>query len=164
MSGERKEVKMNIFFLDYNPELCAMYHCDKHVIKMLVEYCQLLSIANRSCGLDEGYALTHFNHPSAKWVRESLDNWMYVRELSVWLNKEYRYRYEKSYNHKSFDVTETLSVPPLPSRGLTKVALAMPVEYKKYDSAVECYRQYYKGEKATIATWRKRGKPYWWFY
>jgi hypothetical protein len=38
---------MNIFLLDYDQELCARYHCDKHVVKMIVEYAQLLSTAHR---------------------------------------------------------------------------------------------------------------------
>ena len=38
---------MNIFYLDTNPALCAEYHCDKHVVKMIIEYAQLLSTAHR---------------------------------------------------------------------------------------------------------------------
>ena len=38
---------MNIFVLDLDPEICASYHCDKHVVKMIVEYSQLLSTAHR---------------------------------------------------------------------------------------------------------------------
>ena len=38
---------MNIFYLDTNPALCAEYHCDKHVLKMIIEYAQLLSTAHR---------------------------------------------------------------------------------------------------------------------
>jgi hypothetical protein len=38
---------MNIFFLDTNPALCAKAHCDKHVVKMILEYAQLLSTAHR---------------------------------------------------------------------------------------------------------------------
>lgn len=33
---------MNIFVLHENPVLAAEYHCDKHVIKMLTETCQIL--------------------------------------------------------------------------------------------------------------------------
>ena len=38
---------MNIFYLDKNPKICAMYHNDKHVVKMILEYAQLLSTAHR---------------------------------------------------------------------------------------------------------------------
>lgn len=38
---------MNIFTLSINPFEAAAYHCDKHVVKMVVEYAQLLSTAHR---------------------------------------------------------------------------------------------------------------------
>lgn len=36
---------MNIFILHLNTKLCAIYHCDKHVVKMILEYVQLLYTA-----------------------------------------------------------------------------------------------------------------------
>ena len=38
---------MNIFYLDNDPKVAAEMHCDKHVVKMLVEYAQILSTAHR---------------------------------------------------------------------------------------------------------------------
>ena len=38
---------MNIFLLNENPLLCAEQHCDKHVVKMVIEYAQLMSTAHR---------------------------------------------------------------------------------------------------------------------
>ena len=38
---------MNIFYLHSDPRTCAEYHCDKHVVKMILEYAQLLSTAHR---------------------------------------------------------------------------------------------------------------------
>jgi hypothetical protein len=38
---------MNIFALDRDPFQAAQMHCDRHVIKMIVEYAQLLSTAHR---------------------------------------------------------------------------------------------------------------------
>ena len=38
---------MNIFILDTDPTLCAQYHCNKHVVKMIAESVQLLSTAHR---------------------------------------------------------------------------------------------------------------------
>lgn len=38
---------MNIFFLDYSPAKAAEYHCDKHVVKMIVETAQILSTVVR---------------------------------------------------------------------------------------------------------------------
>ena len=38
---------MNVFYLDPDPVKCAKMHVDKHVVKMIVEYAQLLSTAHR---------------------------------------------------------------------------------------------------------------------
>lgn len=46
---------MNLFVLDRNPRLAARAHCDKHVVKMVLETAQLL----RACA-DQPDALTPF--------------------------------------------------------------------------------------------------------
>jgi len=38
---------MNIFYLSHDVAECAMWHVDKHVVKMILETCQLLSTAHR---------------------------------------------------------------------------------------------------------------------
>jgi hypothetical protein len=38
---------MNIFYLDTDPVKSAELHCDKHVVKMIIEYAQLMSTAHR---------------------------------------------------------------------------------------------------------------------
>ena len=38
---------MNIFALDTDPVIAAQSHCDKHVVKMIIEYAQLMSTAHR---------------------------------------------------------------------------------------------------------------------
>ena len=38
---------MNIFYLHKDPVICAEYHIDKHVVKMPIEYAQLMSTAHR---------------------------------------------------------------------------------------------------------------------
>jgi hypothetical protein len=91
---------MNIFYVHPDPVICAQQHVDKHVVKMILEYAQLLSTAHRvldgsiSVGVsDKGrkktsykladdrdavlYSATHLNHPSAKWARHSLANYQH---------------------------------------------------------------------------------------
>lgn len=46
---------MNIFWLDNDLRQCAIAHCDKHVVKMCVEYAQILSTVSRQAGLEQGY-------------------------------------------------------------------------------------------------------------
>ena len=38
---------MNIFYLHNDVKTCAQMHNDKHVVKMILEYAQLLSTAHR---------------------------------------------------------------------------------------------------------------------
>lgn len=61
---------MNIFVLDYNPERAAEYHCDKHVIKMILESAQMLCTAiNEIVGIQITlYKSTHKNHSCSLWV------------------------------------------------------------------------------------------------
>ena len=152
---------MNIFVLDENKEKCAEYHCDKHVVKMMIEYAQMLSTAVRlTTNNDVGYRITHKNHPCTIWVRESLSNWLWLRDMTKFLNKEYRKRYNKDVNHKSFDVIQSLPLPNIPDIGLTEFRLAMP-EHCKTSTAVESYRKYYMVEKKDFVTWKNRDKPKW---
>ena len=65
---------MNIFYLDEDVIACARAHMDKHVVKMPIEYAQLLSTAHHCLNTPQAklaYRLTHKNHPSAVWTRSS---------------------------------------------------------------------------------------------
>ena len=151
---------MNIFVLDEEVEKCAEYHCDKHVIKMILESAQMMSAVVRLNGHDTGYKLTHKNHPCTIWARKSLSNYIWLKSLISLLNSEYRYRYDKSVNHKSFDMAMSLPMPDLPVIGLTPFAQAMPEQYRN-KNAVKAYRDYYNNEKSSFLTWTKRKTPKW---
>ena len=152
---------MNIFVLDNDVKKCAQYHCDKHVVKMIIEYAQMLSTTVRlTTDFDIGYKITHKNHPCTVWTRKSLSNWKWLRELSKEVNDEYRYRYDKEVNHKSFDVIQTLPEPNIPDLGLTTFPLAMP-EYCMVSDVPESYRKYYMKEKSDFVSWKKREVPEW---
>ena len=152
---------MNIFWLDTNFKKSAQYHCDKHVVKMIIEYAQILSVANREFGLDEGYNVTHRNHPCMMWARESQANWLALKIMALQLNKEYEYRYGRT--HKSAYVIASLSMPPIPNIGITKVPQCVPEQYK-CDNPIIAYRNYYIGEKAYFARWKGRPVPEWFNY
>jgi hypothetical protein len=151
---------MNIFVLDEDPEKCARYHCDKHVVKMILESAQMLSTTLRLRGINQGYKITHQNHPCTLWAGESLSNWNWLRELSGALNHEYRFRYDKNLNHKSYDLIHSLPVPKIRDQGLTPFAQAMPERFK-HDNPVIAYRKYYLEEKSAFLNWTRREKPYW---
>lgn len=79
---------MNIFVLDDDIEKCAEYHTDKHVVKMILESAQMLCTAVWSMGVEAPYKDTHKNHGCNVWVRKSLSNWLWLRDLTTALNDE----------------------------------------------------------------------------
>jgi hypothetical protein len=175
---------MNIFYLDSNVTKCAEYHNDKHVVKMILEYAQLLSTAHRvldgkeyidaSSGrkikrwrLEDTsleahlYKATHINHPSAVWVRQSNNNYNWLVCLFQSLLSEYTHRYGKI--HSCDRLVYWLRKPPvnIPVGHKTQPTPAMPDEYKVPDS-VQSYRNYYLGAKNNMAKWKNRPIPEWW--
>jgi hypothetical protein len=151
---------MNIFILDENPDTAARQHCDKHVVKMILETAQMLCTAHWQSGGVAPYKSTHKNHPCTIWARESVDNYKWLCDLGVSLCDEYTQRYGKV--HKTQAIIEWLvdNVPNIPDVPMTPFAQAMPDEYKS-SSAVEAYRKYYLGEKREIAAWKYSEKPQW---
>lgn len=166
---------MNIFVLSKSRKRCAQYHCDKHVIKMILESAQLLytcihltgySVDNApySSSGNRGYRITHKNHPCAVWVRESLSNYIWLCGLAIELCKEYTYRYEKI--HKTQEHIEWLSMqrPDIPELGLTEFAKAINKDlYPECHSMdpVTAYRSYYIRDKKNLLIYTKREVPYW---
>ena len=152
---------MNIFVLDEDKQKCAEYHCDKHVVKMIIEYAQMLSTTVRlTTDNDVGYRITHKNHPCTIWVRKSMTNWLWLRDLAKYLNDEYKFRYDKDVNHKSFDMIQSLPTPNIEDIGLTEFPMAMP-EHCKIGSVVESYRYLYNNDKRSFVTYKKRKQPNW---
>ena len=92
---------MNIFYLHPDPKKCAEMHLNKHCVKMILEYAQLLSTAHRVLDGDDYanqynlYKATHVNHPSAIWVRQSCYNYSWLMQLLCHLCIEYTHRYGK---------------------------------------------------------------------
>jgi hypothetical protein len=147
---------MNIFYLDHDVRKCAEMHNDKHVVKMILEYAQLLSTAHRildgvlSTGVSLSgrkktiyvladnrdtvlYSATHANHPSAVWVRQSVHNYMWLAELLEECCKEYTHRYEKVHKVERDGLMQALknqfptNIPDAPFTGPTP---AMPEDVK----------------------------------
>jgi hypothetical protein len=159
--------RMNIFLLSFNPKEAAEYHCDKHVVKMILETAQLLYSAHwneeRLILPQNAYKRAHFNHPCAIWTRESLSNYTWLAELGYWLCQEYRFRYGDK-EHKTERHLQWLRANPPPGLrdiGVTEIRLAMPPEYKR-PNPVEAYRTYYRENKLKlrgIVHYSKRSPP-----
>lgn len=150
---------MNIFLLDYDITKCAQDHCDKHVVKMCIEYAQLLSSVHHMLGKPAGYNLTHKNHPCAIWARASMNNYEWLFNLAIELGDEYTYRYGKT--HKSIQLIETLPIPDLEYSIQTPFPKCVRDELKTIPDVVDAYREYYNTDKASFCTWKRRSTPIW---
>lgn len=154
-------VNLNIFYLDHDVDKCARYHCDKHVVKMIVEYTQILSSVYYFTGESNlaPYKLTHANHPCCRWARASLSNWLWLRKLALSLCKEYTFRYGKI--HKCEEILKNMKPPSLIDRGFTNIICVMDDEYIKGSDAVENYRNLYRYGKRHLLSYKGREMPEW---
>lgn len=169
--------RMNIFFLHPDPRRCARWHCDKHVVKMIIESCQMLYTAHWvliaedmieppyiHCAPNRGYKPTHPKHPCGIWVRESLDNYRWLVQLAKELLLEYKFRYgNKTHKCEEHLVWLTMNEPVgLQSKGLTPPKCAMPDEFKR-NNPVASYRAFYrlsKDGKRGIVKYTGRHRPH----
>ena len=158
---------MNIFYLDRDPEIAAQMHCNKHVVKMILESAQMLSTAHRVLDGDRiadskgMYKMAHKNHPCTIWARSNSENYEWLWNLYDNLMKEYTYRYGK--HHASERLIHALWELPRnrPHGDFTDPPQCMP-DYCKGDDTVSAYQTYYILEKSGFAAWKRRGEPLWW--
>ena len=177
---------MNIFLLHENPTICAEMHCDKHVVKMVIEYAQLMSTAHRVIDGDMYesktaagrrikrwlhpnsnmenvlYKASHINHPDGLWVRSSDANYNYLYNLWCRLCEEYTHRYGRTHLTEE-KLKDLLRFPPsniqhASMADLHGLPLAMPDDVKGR-SVVKSYRRYYKKYKMPFARYTKRETP-----
>ena len=157
---------MNIFHLHKEPKICAEYHCDKHVVKMILETAQMLSTAyQKHCGDDDNlYKSAYPKHPMTIWVSNSIENYKYALILGTELGKQYTKRYRKI--HKSSNIINLLRgigrvwnvEDNFPSVNFTRPPLCMPDEYK-CDDYIQAYRNYYIGDKKRFARYTSVDTP-----
>ena len=152
---------MNIFVLDLNIEKCARYHCDQHVVKMILESAQIACTALNVRGFTTPYKSTHVKHPCVLWAGASFANLQWLKKLARALNREYRYRYRSVRDHRSLAVIDRIEGMTFASIGLTDFPQAMPERYRVPGDPVAAYRNYYAGEKLRFARWTRRRKPAW---
>jgi len=114
---------VNIFVLDADPVKSAEYHCDKHVVKMILESGQMLCTAhwlawknilnpvgitgqrNIQAWLKDNvplekqppWKMTHTGHPCTVWTQRARENYRWHSDLGLALCDEYRSRYGKDH-------------------------------------------------------------------
>ena len=176
---------MNIFYLHEDPIQNAKWHVDKHVVKMVTEYAQLLSTAHRILdGTEyEGrtannrrirrwrlpdkredilFKASHVNHPCNVWVRESKSNYRLMYKIYMACLSEYTFRYGKK--HSVEDRLPYLNIIPNninPDTRLTEMPQCMPDYCKIPNQPIAAYKNYYIKEKVRFATWKNRSVPLW---
>ena len=183
---------MNIFILHEDPIEAAIMHCERHILKMIIEHTQMLAttyyhtidihrkkeIAENQekvkklfkgfprkdeDGNDKPYAITHVNHPCTVWTRESLTNFNWLLDCTKYMCEEFTYRYGGKHSVE-FIIDWMYENPPnLKDIGLTEFAQAMPDVYKS-DSATEAYRKYYAFKTTYMKVhWKLEDRiPNWW--
>lgn len=176
---------MNIFVLDKDPVIAAQMHCNKHVVKMILETAQILSTAVwygpfiKDPGMEKEpyislmakfvrekepfiYKPTHRKHPCVLWAGDNSTRFNWLKQLGMALCEEYTYRYGKT--HKSESIIKQVFYPAhdacFVDPPLEPFALAMPDIYKTKD-AVESYRNYYLGAKQRMLIYTRRRPPIW---
>ena len=174
---------MNIFYLDTDPVKSAELHCDKHVVKMIIEYAQLMSTAHRVLDGEEYvdrtannrrikrwrlsdqhmenvlYKASHINHPSNIWIRSSDSHYQFVYDMFVALCNEYTHRYGKTHltEEKLKDILQHLP-NNIASADFVDPPQAMPDDVKTHD-AIDAYQNYYRVYKKDFAKWTARETP-----
>lgn len=158
---------MNIFFLDRDPAVCAQMHCNKHVVKMLLETAQLLSVAHRILDSDPYgseilYRVTHPNHPCAVWTRATSGNYTWLLMLFEELCLEYTHRYGKVHKTEQKLASILTHLPKNIEQGeFFDPPQCMPDECKK-DDVVEAYRTLYRHKSSLFdMVWTNRNQPDW---
>lgn len=177
---------MNIFYLHNDPKTCAKLHCDKHVVKMIIEYAQLLSTAHRIIDGNEWhdvgkrgqrvkrwkldnevmennlYKACHVNHPSAIWARQNVENYNWLADLWWNLCKEYTHRYGKVHMTETKLGQYLFAAPKkIPEGEFFEPPPAMqhyPQCIVKNDS-IQSYINYYREAKKHFAKWTSRPIP-----
>jgi hypothetical protein len=170
---------MNIFFLSRKIRRCARWHCDKHVVKMILEYTQMLYTTLHMLGGTEnilsnaplcastgvrGYKVHAKNHPSTKWVRESRAHYDWLLTLALALVEEHMYRFAPKTIHACHAHLEWLRAnPPKFSEATWRdPPTAMPEEFRISPDSVLCYIAYYNGSKRDrgLLKYTKRHVPH----
>ncbi len=167
---------VNIFFLDLNPTKAASWLVDKHVLKMLLEYTQLLANAFYMEGatkpppntkMGTPYQKAHWDHPCAEWVRQDHKHWHWVKMGAFELHRQYQLRFPKALlsEHACYDALAYMDKSNLttwmPNKNWVDPPQCMPDQFKVRGDTVAAYRAYYKEGKKDLHQWNNTEPPEW---
>ena len=171
---------MNIFYLHDDPRKAAQCMADKHLGKMVVESAQMMAnaypldrLAEPDCPrTQKGMPRKHsyLNHPSSKWVLESISNFAWLMYHAKELSYLYTERYSKSHFCNNFINWCDLVYPQLPKLKRTPINFAFN-NYKHlqdHKQPIESYRKFYVCDKLydnagrRMDDYHNRMKPTFW--
>ena len=152
---------MQIYYLDKDPIKSARYHTDVHLRKMITESLQILSTVCHIHGQSElaVYKKTHEFHPSVVWSAETIDNYLWLYDMTKAMYVEYKSRFNKS--HLAGEKFKLLGIPHIKKQGLTPIKYGFNNPKYQIEDRVEGYRSYLLGEKAHLPKWTNREIPSW---
>lgn len=144
------------------PSEAARYHCNKHVVKMILESAQMLCAAhwihllkqegkevsdfkrirdaqawaweNTPRTLQPPWKMSHLRHPCTLWTAENISNYNWQLSLCESLLKEYTSRYKK--RHKTEREVKWLrknEPVDIANLDLTSFPVCMKDDFKVYD-------------------------------
>ncbi len=145
---------MNIFVTNPSPYASAQVLPDKHIVKMPLETCQMLSIVcSEKWG--HGYGDLHRldgqayktekgafrNHPCTAWANESLTNTWWLLTHGLALCAEYTHRYGKTHSCQQ-TIEEASNIIPLRKpKTPSSFTFAGPDEFK-FDTSIDIFTAY----------------------
>jgi hypothetical protein len=132
------------------------------VVKMILEYAQMLSTAHRVLDNSQDvYKIAHKNHPCTIWVRKNKSNYKWLSMMWFFLCKEYTHRYGKTHKTETKLLTRLLQSPKNINDGkMSQPPQCMPEDVKT-DCPIAAYKNYYIKYKSHFAKWTKREIPKW---
>jgi hypothetical protein len=156
---------MNIFVFNTDPRLAAKDHPKSYLVKMPLETAQLLCTAHHVLNPNKyeiPYRKTYQNHPCAKWVRQSKENYLWEVEYGLGLCEWFTKTRKKQHNCEPILKWAESSINKIifPDSGFKTFVLVMPDKYKTTDPVIS-YRNYFIGEKKKLAIW-EQDPPEWW--
>jgi hypothetical protein len=146
---------MNIFITSPWPAESAIVLPDRHVNKMAIESCQMLSVVASDWYHSYGtlpkvdgtpYSTVkgaHRNHPCTKWVAESIHNAYWLIKHGMNLCDEFQLRYGKVHGSYNTLLAAYYLFPKGKVTKTTPFVRAMPDELKN-DTSIDTFEAYKK--------------------
>jgi len=145
---------MNIFVTNPDPSVSAQCLPDKHIVKMPLETCQMLSIVcSEEWGHDYGKIYRNDgqpyqtkkgafrNHPCTIWANDTLENAWWLLTHGLALCAEYTHRYGKIHSCQRPLQETTHLLPSADHTKHTPFVFAGPDVYK-HDKTIDIFTAY----------------------